>query len=243
MTIGELSRKTGVSIRALRHYDRIGLLKPSQVTQAGYRHYDEASLARLHAILLFREVELPLEDIRRILDDPRCDARRILQMQQMLLRMRREHISRLLERTQTLLEKGTNNMDFSEFEHQQAQDYARQAQAAWGDTPAWQEYAERSQRCSPQDNARAGQQLMEMIGQFGRSRPERPDCPAAAAFVRQLQEHITEHFYTCTDEVLLGLADVYETGDFRRNIDKAGGEGTASFLAQAIRHCLTKERS
>lgn len=238
MTIGELSRKTGVTVRALRHYDRIGLLNPTHVTEAGYRLYDEAALTRLHAILMFRETELPLEDIRRILDDPRCDTRRVLEMQQSLLRMRQAHISRLLEKTTELLEKGMTNMNFADFDHQQAQDYARQAQAAWGETAAWKEYAGREKGRKPVDSAQAGQQLMEMISQFGRSRPSRPDAPEASAFVRQLQQHITDHFYTCTDEVLLGLADMYETSDFRRNIDKAGGEGTASFLAQAIRLTL-----
>lgn len=238
MTIGELAKRTGVTIRTLRHYDHIGLLKPARVTEAGYRLYDEEALRRLHAILLFREVELPLEDIRRILDDPRGDSRRILEMQQTLLRMRREHINSLLEKVQALLEKGMTTMSFAEFDHRQEQDYARQAQAAWGETAAWQEYAQRQEHRSPADNARAGQQLMEMIGAFGRNRPANPDAPEAAAFVRRLQAHITAHFYTCTDEVLLGLADMYETGDFRRNIDKAGGEGTAAFLALAIRHCL-----
>lgn len=240
MTTGELANKAGVTIRTLRHYDRIGLLKPARVTEAGYRLYDDDALHRLHAILMFREAELPLEDIRRILDDPRCNSRRILEMQQALLRMRREHINRLLERVQTLLEKGMTTMSFAEFDHRQEQDYARQAQAAWGETAAWQDYARRQQHRSPGDNVRAGQQLMEMIGAWGRNRPTNPDSPEAAAFVRRLQAHITDHFYTCTDEVLLGLADVYETDDFRRKIDKAGGEGTAAFLAQAIRHCLGK---
>lgn len=238
MTIGELSRKTGVSIRALRHYDHIGLLKPAQVTEAGYRIYDDSALVRLHAILMFREAELPLDHIRQILDDPRCNVQRVLLMQQALLRMRREHISRLLEKTAALLEKGMTNMSFAEFDHQVAQDYARQAQAAWGDTDAWQEYAAREKRRQPGDSARAGQQLMEMIGQFGHSRPASPDSPEAAVFVRQLQQYITDHFYTCTDEVLLGLADAYETHEFRRNIDRSGGDGTAIFLAQAIRCTL-----
>lgn len=238
MTIGELARKTGVTVRTLRHYDSIGLLKPARITEAGYRLYDDSALRRLHAILMFREVELPLEDIRRILDDPRCSTRRVLEMQQALLRMRQEHISRLLEKTSMLIEKGMTTMSFEEFDHQQTQDYARQAQAAWGETEAWQEYAQRQQHRTPADNAKAGQQLMEMIGEFGRRRPVSPDAPESAAFVRRLQQHITDHFYTCTDEVLLGLADVYETGDFRRNIDKAGGEGTAAFLAHAIRCAL-----
>ena len=73
MNIGELSAKTHVSIRTLRHYDKIGLLRPTQVTDAGYRQYDESALQRLHTILLFRELEFPLTDIQRIIDAPDFD--------------------------------------------------------------------------------------------------------------------------------------------------------------------------
>ena len=70
MTVREVSRLTGVSIRALRYYDEIGLLPPARYTEAGYRLYDDAALERLQQILLFRELEFPLKEIRRILESP-----------------------------------------------------------------------------------------------------------------------------------------------------------------------------
>ena len=236
MTIGELSRRTGVTIRTLRHYDRIGLLPPSEVTGAGYRLYDDASLQRLHSILLLRETGLPLEAIRRLLDHPGADPGRLLALQETLLTMQRTHIDQLLALTRKLRTKGMDHMSFDAFNDHRAADLAAQAEAAWGETPAWQEYASRPRKKG--DNERNGQALMTLIGQFGRSRPSSPDDPMAAAFVRTLQQFITDHFYTCTDEVLLGLADVYETPDFRRNIDREGGEGTAELLAAAIRCTL-----
>ena len=128
-------------------------------------------------------------------------------------------------------------MDFSAFNDNRTADMAAQAEAAWGHTPAWQEYAARPRKKG--DAERSGQELMDMIGDFGRNRPASPSEPDAHAFVRRLQAFITQRFYTCTDEVLLGLADVYETPDFRRNIDRAGGEGAAAFLAEAIRSALS----
>ncbi len=237
MTIGEVSNLTGVTIRTLRHYDRIGLLPPAQITEAGYRLYDDASLQRLYMILLFRELEFPLERIRHMLDAPDFDLSGALATQRTLLLMKRGHIDRLIAMTQTIEQKGMTHMDFSVFDKHEAEDHARQAEAAWGHTAAWQEYAAREQRRQPGDSARAGQEMMAMIGQFGQSRPADADSPEAQAFVRRLQDFITANFYTCTDEVLLGLADMYETDSFRRNIDRAGGEGTAAFLAQAIRCC------
>lgn len=235
MTIGEVSRLTGVTIRTLRHYDRIGLLPPSEVTAAGYRLYDDASLRRLHMILLFRELEMPLEEIRRILDDPGFDSSAALRLQETQLLMQRGHIDRLLRLVRTLQQKGMTHMDFSAFDKRQQEDWAAQARAAWGETAAYQEYEQREDSRRPGDSARAGAALMEMLGEFGRSRPESPADPAAQAFVARLQQFISDHFYTCTGPVLLGLADSYETPAFRRNIDRSGGQGTADFLAQAIR--------
>ena len=238
MTIGEMSRITGVTIRTLRHYDRIGLLPPEEVTEAGYRMYGEASLQRLHTILLLRETGLPLDSIRRLLDDPYATADRLLALQETLLKMQRTHIDQLLALTRELQKKGMTTMDFSAFDKHRSADLAAQAEAAWGDTPAWKEFASRP--CQPGDHERSGKALMELIGLFGKNRPASPEASESAAFVRELQGFITRNFYTCTDEVLLGLADVYETPEFRRNIDREGGEGTADFLAAAIRAALQK---
>ena len=74
-TVHEVSRISGVSVRTLHHYDAIGLLKPTAVTEAGYRLYDDAALARLQDILLFRELEFPLKEIKAILDHPEFDEK------------------------------------------------------------------------------------------------------------------------------------------------------------------------
>ena len=77
MTVKEASRLTGISIRTLQYYDKLGLL-PAMRTESGYRLYDDAALERLQQILLFRELEFPLRDIRTILDNPNFDRRKAL---------------------------------------------------------------------------------------------------------------------------------------------------------------------
>jgi len=234
MNIGELSARTHVSIRTLRHYDKIGLLRPSHVTEAGYRQYDEAALQRLHTILLFRELEFPLSDIQRILDAPDFDPSAALETQITLLTMRREHIDNLILLAKGMKLKGLNNMDFSAFDTRKIDDYTAQAKAAWGQTDTWKEYESRGK--SAQENKQSGEQLMELIASFGKRRDIDPACEEAQQMVKQLQDFITANFYTCTVPVLRGLADFYDGGgDFTRNIDKAGGEGTASFIAKAMR--------
>lgn len=89
-TVKEVSRITGVSVRTLHHYDAIGLLKPTAVTEAGYRLYDDAALERMQSILLFRELQFPLKDIKRILDAPDFDPMTALAQQVHLLEMQRE---------------------------------------------------------------------------------------------------------------------------------------------------------
>lgn len=232
--IGELSALTHVSIRTLRHYDQIGLLKPSHVTEAGYRQYDEAAIKRLHTILLFRELEFPLAEIRRIIDAPGFDPIDALDRQITLLTMRREHLDNLILLATALKTKGLKHMDFSAFDTRKIDDYTAQAKAAWGQTDAWKEYESRNH--TAKDNQQAGQRLMDMIAAFGQRRGIDPACEEAQRMVQQLRDHITANFYTCTVPILRGLADMYDGGgDFTRNIDKAGGAGTAAFLAKAMR--------
>lgn len=234
MNIGELSAKTHVSIRTLRHYDQIGLLRPTQVTDAGYRQYDESALERLYIIRLFRELEFPLADIQRILDAPDFDPIDALDRQITLLTMRREHIDNLILLAKGMKLKGLNHMDFSAFDTRKIDDYAAQAKAAWGKTDTWKEFEARGKTAA--ENQKDGDALMALFTEFGKRRNIAPTCDEAQAMVKQLQAFITDNFYTCTVPVLRGLADMYDGGgDFTRNIDKAGGQGTAAFIANAMR--------
>ena len=95
-TVNEISKLTGISVRALHHYDAIGLLKPTRVTEAGYRLYDGAALKRLQNILFFRELQFPLKEIKVILDNPRFDPGEALAQQIKLLELRRKHIDELI---------------------------------------------------------------------------------------------------------------------------------------------------
>lgn len=238
MTIGEVSRIAHLSVRTLRHYDRIGLLRPCAATEAGYRLYDEDALKRLHTILLFRELEFPLADIRRILDTPGFDPMQALETQITLLTMRREHLDNLILLARGLKMKGLNNMsmNFDAFDTRKLDDYAAQAKAAWGDTPAYREFEQKHAGRTAEEDAGLERQLMDMLATFGKRRRIDPDCEEAQAMVQQLRNYLTANFYTCTIPILRYLADMYDGGgDFNRNIDQAAVEGTAAFLARAMR--------
>ena len=88
-TVKEISAITGISVRTLHYYDEIGLLRPTEKSEAGYRLYDDKALETLQQILFFREFEIPLKDIKAIMDDPALDRDRVLQMQKRMLEAKR----------------------------------------------------------------------------------------------------------------------------------------------------------
>lgn len=120
MTVNEVSKLTGVSIRALQYYDAIGLLPPAGYTEAGYRLYDDAAMERLQQILLFRELEFPLKEIKRILDSPNFDQSKALKQQIELLTMKKEHLENLILFARGIKVMGVNYMDFKAFDTQKS---------------------------------------------------------------------------------------------------------------------------
>ena len=143
-TVKEVSRITGVSVRTLHHYDAIGLLKPTAVTEAGYRLYDDAALERMQSILLFRELQFPLKDIKRILDAPDFDPMTALAQQVHLLEMQREHLEQLISHAREIQQTGVFSMDFSKFDTSEIEKYTAEAKQKWGKTPAWQEFEKKN---------------------------------------------------------------------------------------------------
>lgn len=113
-TVKELSDITDISVRTLHYYDQIGLLTPTAKSEAGYRLYDDKALATLQQILFFREFDIPLKEIKSIMDTPNLDRNQVLQMQRGMLEAKRERIARLISSIDDIL-KGENRMDFSVF--------------------------------------------------------------------------------------------------------------------------------
>lgn len=114
-TVKEVSDLTGISVRTLHYYDEIGLLKPTEVSDAGYRLYDDKALQKLQQILIFRELDLPLADIRIIMDHPDLDHTSILERQRELLELKRERLVRIIASIDNML-KGDQKMDFTVFD-------------------------------------------------------------------------------------------------------------------------------
>ena len=134
MTVHEVSKLTGVSIRALQYYDKIGLLKPTGCTQSGYRLYDDTALETLQQILLFRELEFPLKEIKTIISSADFDREKALEQQITLLTMKKEHLENLISLAREIRYKGEQTMDFSAFDTSKIDEYTRRAKEQWGNT-------------------------------------------------------------------------------------------------------------
>lgn len=113
-TVKEVSAITGVSIRTLRYYDEIGLLKPTGLTESGYRLYDNKALEKLQEIMFFRELEIPLADIKEIMDNPNYDRKQALLTQKSLLEQKRNRLNGIIELITDVM-RGANTMNFEAF--------------------------------------------------------------------------------------------------------------------------------
>jgi MerR family transcriptional regulator, thiopeptide resistance regulator len=244
--VKQVAQLTGVSVRTLHHYDEIGLLVPTRRGSAGYRLYDDADLLRLQQILLQRELGLPLEEIRRALDDPAFDRRQALLGQREQLRARAADTARMLqavEQALALLEQPTTEDHVQETEMERLFDgfdperFEAEAEQRWGNTEAFRESKRRTQSYSAEDWQRFGAEQAALYAdalaliQAG----EPAESERARAVAERHRLSIDRWFYPCSREMHQGLAALYESdARFAANIDRHGA-GLTTFLVAAIR--------
>lgn len=242
MIVNEVSRLTGVSIRTLQYYDKIGLLPPADYTEVGYRLYDDETLQKLQIILLFRELEFPLKDIRRIIESPVFDREKALEQQIHILELKKEHIENLIDLARGVKKSGVKDMtDFTAFDTAKIDDYIAKAREYWGDTAAFKEFEEKNADRTSEENAGINTELMKIFAQFSGMKDMDPASPKVQKQVKKLQDYITDKFYKCTNTILSSLGHAYSAeGEMNRNIDKAGGKGTGEFVDKAIQIYCSK---
>lgn len=236
MTVNEVSKLAGVSIRTLQYYDKIGLLKPAKYTGSGYRLYDETDIEKLQQILLFRELEFPLKQIKDIISNPSYDKNRALEQQITLLKMKKEHLEKLIDFARGIQLEGVKTMDFTVFDTSKMDEYARQAREQWGGMQEFQEFERKAQGRTKEADQAVIEGFRQLFAEFGQMKMHDPGAEPVQTQVRKLQDYITDHFYRCPDEVLFSLGRMYvSSNEFTENINKMGGEGTAGFVSEAIR--------
>ena len=243
MQIKKFAELTGVSVRTLHYYDEIGLLKPSSVDRfTGYRYYDESSVLRMQEILFYRELDFSLKSIAEILSSPKYDREKALKEQKKLLTLKKERLERLILSIDNAV-KGENVM--SAFDNSEFEAYKAETKEKWGNTKAYAEFSEKTKDYSKERFADINTGLEYIFRDFAELMQSgaEPNSSDAQALVKKLQAYITENFYTCTDEILAGLGQMYVADErFKHNIDKYA-DGTAEFVSEVIKMYTQRQRS
>jgi DNA-binding transcriptional MerR regulator len=215
--VGEVARLSHVSVRALHHYDSIGLLTPSARSPAGYRQYAAADLRRLRQILFYRELGFALEEIAEILADPAAGTDDHLRRQHRLLRDRRARDTALLGAIETEMEARkmgislTPEEQFEIFGTDKLAEYTEEAKERWGDTDAWQQSQRRTAAYTKDDWIAIKAEADASIAGFAEAmRAGQPPTGTVAMDLAEAhRQHLTRWFYDCGYDGHRGLAELY----------------------------------
>jgi DNA-binding transcriptional MerR regulator len=238
-TVNQLAGLAGVSARTLRYYDRIGLLPPDSVGENGYRHYGRGELLRLQQILFFKELEFRLSDIKHILDQPDFDLVQALHAHRSALEQRVQRLNRLAGTIDLTIAQiqGETEMEpkklFAEFSEEQQKEYDAEAKRRWGHTDAYKESTKRYGSYSAEQRKRVGEESEAIYLDMVAAMPLGPASPQAQAGVARWRQHL-RHFYEPSDEMLLGLADLYSDDPAFAATFQRIHPDLAGFMRQAI---------
>jgi DNA-binding transcriptional MerR regulator len=242
-TVGAVAKLAHTSVRALHHYDEIGLLRPSGRSRSGYRLYTDADLERLQQILFFRELGFSLEDIGRIVKDPSFDRRKALVAQRALLVEKSERLRAmvtLVDRTLDAMEKGTtmNPQEmFEVFGDFDPKAHEEEAARRWGQTDAYAESARRTKRYTKEDWKAIRDEMSAIGTAFAEAMASgaKPTDAAVMDIAERARLHIDTRFYPCSRAMHVALGQMYVTDPRFTETYERIRPGLAQFVCDAIR--------
>lgn len=249
-TVHQLAQKAGVTPRTLRHYDRIGLLKPAQHAKNGYRQYGEQELVRLQQILFFRELDFPLEEILAMIDHPRFDLADAFRYQRGLLELKRKRLGAIIKSIDITLksmqdDNGVTQKDrdlYGALADDEIQRYKNEAKERWGNTDAYKQSQERVAKISKAEMAEmkeAGEALCREMA----AAVERGVKPESDEFQMLVERHFQgiNVFYDCTMEIYRGLANMYVQDVRFAAYYRKHHQGLPELLAKGMNHFADKK--
>jgi DNA-binding transcriptional MerR regulator len=242
VNVGEVAALAGVTVRTLHHYDRIGLLSPSERTAAGYRRYTPSDLDRLHQVLVYRELGFPLEEIATLLDDPGADPAEHLRRQHRLLRDRLERTRAMVAAVEKEMEAQSMGMSltpeekFEIFGEGYSEDYEREAEERWGETEAWAQSQRKTAAYAKEDWVRIKAEADDVLHRFAaaQSAGVPADAEQAMDVAEEHRQHISRWFYDCPPQMHAGLGRMYvEDERFTATYEQVS-PGLASYVSTAV---------
>ena len=243
LTVGAVARLAGVTVRTLHHYDEIGLLKPSDRSDAGYRRYSEADLERLQRILFYRELGFGLDQVKDAMTDGSADASAHLRRQHALLQDRIGRLQRMVSAVEKALEARTMGINLTPEERLEVfgdfdpDAHAAEVEERWGDTDAYRESARRTRGYTKADwqaikaEGHAAVDAVVAAMRAGKS----ADSTEAMAGAEAHRAQIDRWFYPVSPEMHVGLAEMYLADPrFTATYEKIA-PGLAQYLHDAIK--------
>ncbi|HET6733412.1 MerR family transcriptional regulator [Mycobacterium sp.] len=242
ITVGAVTTLTGVSVRTLHHYDHIGLVVPSVRTPAGYRGYTDADIERLHLVLVYRSVGLPLDEIRKLLDDADADVMAHLQRQRELLLEQADRLQHTIKAVEELMNAHREGIQLTAEEQVEifgttafSDEYAAEAQERWGNTDAWKQSQQRVSKLTKQDWVNIKADVDKLLADLAAAKREGV-VPGSAAANELAARHrgSIERYYDCDDEMHRCLAEMYLADErFTRYYDDVE-PGLAQFVHDIV---------
>jgi DNA-binding transcriptional MerR regulator len=242
--INEVAKLANVSVRTLHHYDNIGLLKPENVGENGYRYYSEEDFATLQQVLFFKELDFSLQDIKRILENPSFDRKKALATHKQLLMEKKNRLERMIEsidQTIDSIDGGTKMakkkmfevFDMKKIEEHQKK-YEQEVKEKYGDTLAYEQSQQKTQSYQAEDWKRIQEKMEQLYGDLADLMDREPTNAEVQRLIGDYRQYITDNFYDCTVEIFRGLGDLYvDDPRFTKNIDKVQ-PGLSEFLHAAM---------
>lgn len=248
-TVNTLAKIAGVSVRTLHYYDEVGLLKPSAIQKNGYRLYEERELLMLQQILFFRELDVPIEEIKRIFSSSTFDMRRALRDHRKMIELKKKRLSGLLKTIDTTLQKlerdtPMNDQDLQElyetFGEETMKQYADEVKQKWGNTEAYKQSMERAAKMTKADYEKYKQDSDAFMKKVAATMDRGATSP-------EFQVLIAEHFkslrtwYEPSVEMYRGLAKMYVEDPrftayyekYREGLAHVFSEGMLYFIEQS----------
>ena len=242
LTVGAVARLINVSVRTLHHYDQIGLVAPSERTSAGYRSYTAADVERLHRVLTYRELGLPLEEIATLLDDPHADEVAHLRRQRELIGERIGRLQQIATAIDKMMEAHTMGIQLTPQQQREifgtdwpGQKYAAEAEQRWGDTDAWRQSQRRAASFTEADwrRIKAEGDALEADIAAAMTSGVAPGSPHANKLAERHRASV-QRFYDCNAEMHSGLAEMYLADPRFREHYEAIAPGLAQYVHDVI---------
>ena len=240
--VGAVAALTGVSVRTLHHYDHIGLVVPSVRTPAGYRGYTDADIERLHFVLVYRSVGMPLDEIRALLDDSSADVLEHLRRQHTLLLEHAERLQQTIKAVEELMDAHREGIQLRAEEQVEmfssttfGEEYATEAEERWGETDAWRQSQQRVSQFSKEDWIAIKADGQALVGALAQAKRDGvvPGSTAANELAARHRDSI-ERFYDCGEEMNRNLAEMYLADErFTRYYDDVE-PGLAQFVHDIV---------